>query len=58
MMRRLLGLPRRVRVTREEFGDAWPLTVDAAHLSCPKPNTPIVEVEGTGYALNGVAKTR
>ncbi len=48
-------------VTRNDYGDAWPLTIDAGFLDCPKSfgvrNGAVVfrTLDGTEYALNGQA---
>lgn len=44
-------------VTRSEFGDAWPLTVDSGTLSCDI-RAVILEVDGVEYGVNGKAVTR
>lgn len=46
------------KVTRDEFGDDWPLTVDEATLRrCPKTGALRLQVRWREvYALNGMAK--
>lgn len=43
-------------VTRAEFGDDWPLTVDAGELTLRSKNRVLFIVGGRVYALNGTAK--
>ena len=53
-------------VKAEDFGDAWPFTVDEGELICtvvdrgsiPRPAVVFVAPDGTPYALNGVAISR
>lgn len=49
------GGPAPGHVTRAEFGDRWPLTVDDGTLSC-QFNAVIFTREGVTYAVNGVAQ--
>lgn len=39
-------------ISREDYGDRWPLTVDAAVLACEPGGVPTVTVDGTTYGLN------
>lgn len=55
---------KRQVVSRAEFGEAWPLTVDGGTLRCKFPDADrpqlhalLIEVGADTYALNGVAKT-
>ena len=41
------------RVTRAEFGPAWPLTLDSAVLTCAYGREITVTSRGTTYSLNG-----
>ena len=47
-------------VSSEDFGDAWPFTVDRVDLMCvgPSPKALARTVDGTLYALNGSARTQ
>lgn len=38
-------------VTRNDYGSAWPLTVDHAVLACEPGGVPTVTVEGRSYGL-------
>ena|SRR5437660_8134727 len=44
-----------VQVTRADFGDAWPLTVDGGTLACEGAGAVTFTVGGTTYAVNGMA---
>lgn len=45
-------------VERDDFGDAWPLTVDSGRVRCEPYETYVfVGPGGTEYALNGLAET-
>lgn len=54
-----------VRITRQEYGDQWPFTVDEGVLSCKKigyvGNVELHEVlfttNGVTYAVNGTARS-
>ncbi len=53
------GADARVRtVSSEDFGDAWPLTVERVDLMCdgPPPKALARTSDGTIYALNGSAR--
>ncbi|RTY63915.1 DUF2511 domain-containing protein [Pseudomonas veronii] len=45
-------------VSSEDFGDAWPFTVDSVDLLCdgPSPKALARTADGTVYALNGNAR--
>jgi len=45
------------KVSAEEFGDAWPLTVDRATLHCSGGSAVWMSAGGRNYALNGTAMT-
>jgi len=46
-------------VSRAQFGDAWPLTVDAGELLCVAPRLVVFRApEGRMFALNGTAASR
>lgn len=50
-------------VTRKEFGEKWPLTVDKGVIECrqsfgPKSGVVVFVAGGKTYALNGLAKSR
>lgn len=40
-------------VTKEEYGDRWPLKADKAVLHCDQPDVAYIDVAGKWYALNG-----
>lgn len=48
--------PEPGEVTREEYGEDWPLTVDEAKVRCEGAMAVVVEADGETYALNGVAR--
>lgn len=52
----------RKRVTRADFGEAWPLTVDAGELECVevtgRVHVLVIHVGGKTYAVNGTAIDR
>ncbi|MGH3042597.1 MAG: DUF2511 domain-containing protein [Gaiellaceae bacterium] len=51
--------PRSTRITRSEFGDDWPFTVEEAELRGAGSHgfgSVTIKVNGTEYALNGIAK--
>lgn len=45
-------------ISADDFGAAWPFTVEEMHLSCMNGNAVVVADAETGvmYALNGVAR--
>ena len=45
-----------VAITRAEYGDRWPFTVDRGVLQCVQLKGSIATVTFSGYALNGTAK--
>ena len=46
-------------VSRAQFGDAWPLTVDAGELLCLPPSLVVLRAQdGRMFALNGTAASR
>lgn len=47
-------------ISAEQFGDAWPFTVEEMHLSCFPGDALVVSDAETGvmYPLNGVAKAK
>jgi Protein of unknown function (DUF2511) len=48
------------RVSRADFGDEWPLTVDSGVLSCESGGFVYftADADGTRYAVNGFAMTK
>lgn len=49
------------QITRADYGDAWPFTVEAGQVRCmhmrgPGSNEVVFIAEGTAYAINGTAK--
>lgn len=55
------GPPARARGERRaaDFGEKWPLTADVGFLKCDprRRDAAIITVNGTDYALNGVANS-
>lgn len=47
--------PRGLLVTREEFGDDWPFTVDSGRVDCRQGGAAVLIVDQWVYQLNGVA---
>lgn len=45
-------------VSRAEFGEKWPLTVEAGEIECIDGHWVVFHHEGVGYALNGLARSR
>jgi hypothetical protein len=46
-----------VTVSKAEYGEKWPLTVDQVELACEPPTLITVTANGVTYALNGSART-
>lgn len=44
------------RDVAEGMGEEWPLTVDEGQIRCPGGGQLVLEVDGTEYALNGLAQ--
>lgn len=44
-----------LEVSRSDFGDDWPLTVERGTLACEEPSAVIFTTGGTTYAVNGMA---
>lgn len=49
------GDPYSMRVSREEYGERWPLNVDEARLGCNQGDIAYIVVEDRKYALNARA---
>jgi hypothetical protein len=49
--------PGAMQVRAEEYGDAWPLTIDEGVLSCDADRVVFTAPDGAVYALNGLAET-
>lgn len=49
--------PGEVRMTREEYGSEWPLTVDEADVSC-RDDAVYLSANGVLYAVDGIALKR
>lgn len=45
-------------MTRAQFGDSWPFTVDSGYLDCVPPSCAVFRTGSTTYGLNGLAKSR
>lgn len=51
--------PPGLSVSRAEFGDSWPLTVDRGTLRCEAPGAVIFQApDGSDYAVNGLASSQ
>lgn len=46
-----------VEITEDEYGEEWPLTVEAARLWCQPPQLVLLEADGQTYAVNGAAQS-
>lgn len=46
-----------LELTKEQYGDKWPLTVSSGHIEC-KNNAVIFHSDGKTYAVNGVARAQ
>lgn len=44
-------------ISREEYGEDWPFTVESGRLECWRGSAAVFVTDGTVYQLNGVAKT-
>lgn len=44
-----------MKVTRKQYGDEWPFTVEEGVIDCPKPSAAVFRHGGKVYALNGIA---
>lgn len=44
----------RKEISKQDFGDKWPFTVDHGLLRCIPPGQVVFEVAGTAYAVNRV----
>ena len=42
-------------VSRDDYGDAWPLTVDGGTLSCDSSQVVFTDPDGNDYGVNGAA---
>lgn len=49
--------PNQREVTRQEFGEQWPFTVERGTLSC-ESSAVVFSVDGRSYAMNGTARGR
>jgi hypothetical protein len=49
------GKPDGIRVTKEEYGDRWPFTVDEGYLDCVGFKEVILRVGRKEYGLSGQA---
>lgn len=47
---------RGATVTRADFGDRWPFTVDQGVLRCEPPSQVVFSSGGVDYAVNGMAR--
>ena len=43
-------------ITRAEFGEAWPLTVDGGVIACVDGSSVVFRADGVTYAINGTAR--
>lgn len=48
--------PDGIEVSRADFGDQWPLTVESGYINCIGWRTAVFHHGGQTYALNGLAK--
>jgi hypothetical protein len=45
-------------VTREQFGEKWPLTVDRAYVGCVIGRLALIKINGKTYGLTGAARAQ
>ena len=50
--------PNERRVSRDDYGDGWPFTVEEGLLSCREFSSVVFTVDGTSYGVNGDARAR
>lgn len=50
--------PRGVEVTRAQYGDQWPFTVESGFVDCEPPGSAIFRTRLGTHGLNGLAKSR
>lgn len=50
--------PSERQVSRAEFGEAWPFTVDEGYVDCLPAQAAVFKANGTTYAINGLARSR
>ena len=43
-------------ISKQDFGDKWPFTVDHGLLRCIPPGQVVFEVAGTAYAVNSLRR--
>jgi hypothetical protein len=43
-------------ISKAQFGDKWPLTINKGVVKCTKNNAVVFEAEGKTYAVNGAAQ--
>ena len=49
----ILAEPAGVKITRSEYGEAWPFTIDEGYLDCERGSAVVFRSEGTTYGMNG-----
>lgn len=54
----LAGCESGIKVTRAEYGDAWPFTVESGYLDCRDGYAALFRANGVEYQLNGFAASR
>lgn len=47
-----------LEVSRSEFGDSWPFTVESGVVDCVDGQAAVFKAEGKTYQLNGIARSR
>ena len=55
---RRTSAPSGVQVTRAQYGDAWPFTVEQGHVDCVPYQKAVFRTRGRTYALNGLARSK
>lgn len=50
--------PAGVKITRGEYGEAWPFTIEKGYLDCKRGSAVVFRADGITYALNGPALQR
>lgn len=50
--------PKGLLVSRAQYGDRWPFTVESGYIDCDPPGAAIFRTDSLTYGLNGWAKSR
>jgi len=50
--------PAGIQVTRAQYGDRWPFTIESGYLDCIPPGAVVFRSQSGAYAVNGLAESR